>query len=439
MILPTWEEVIDQYEEEDLFHAEERITGYRPGGFPPVSIGDIYNDRYEVFNKLGWGGFSTVWLAFDESTEEWVALKILRAEASQDSRELRAYQRLADLELSQPEEWRKISSLFVQLRDHFFHQGPNGNHLCLVTELLGPRLSLVLEKLSDDHDRWLSPDMVLKVARKLLEAIDVLHRSGFAHGDLNMNNIAFTCHRMISSQANEATEATEATEANEASENNEATEASENNEASEADELTGDRIWDEIAGSRCRKLVRRDGRPVGPSVPEEYVAAESWDDWNDEEFEDVKILDLGDLFSQQEQPGTCALPYDCRPPEFIFEDSFDHRSDLWQVGCASQPPKIYKLVFHMYPFMAMGENRLLVLTMMSILGDLPKEWIPRWESIQQDSDPKLPKLDPESTFIHTRQTNHSFFQVSSGLMVGSIPVAACALAECIQRMQISVH
>lgn len=112
------------------------------------------------------------------STDEWVAMKILTAEKSQNSRELRSYQRLAKL----PQESR-LSTFFVQLRDHFFHQGPNGNHLCLVTELLGPRLPAILEELRD-KDRWLAPNIVLKVTRKLLEAIEVLHRTGFAHGGM---------------------------------------------------------------------------------------------------------------------------------------------------------------------------------------------------------------------------------------------------------------
>lgn len=37
------------------------------GGYHPVSIGDIYGpgQRYLIEKKLGWGHFSTVWLASD--------------------------------------------------------------------------------------------------------------------------------------------------------------------------------------------------------------------------------------------------------------------------------------------------------------------------------------------------------------------------------------
>jgi serine/threonine-protein kinase SRPK3 len=44
---------------------EEGRDAYRPGGFHPVYIGDVYADRYEILNKIGYGVYSTVWLAKD--------------------------------------------------------------------------------------------------------------------------------------------------------------------------------------------------------------------------------------------------------------------------------------------------------------------------------------------------------------------------------------
>jgi len=45
---------------------EEDLEDYRPGGYHPVNIGDEFNrGRYMVVRKLGWGHFSTVWLARD--------------------------------------------------------------------------------------------------------------------------------------------------------------------------------------------------------------------------------------------------------------------------------------------------------------------------------------------------------------------------------------
>lgn len=44
---------------------QEDPKDYCPGGYHPVYIGDVYNGRYRVLRKVGWGHFSTVWLVWD--------------------------------------------------------------------------------------------------------------------------------------------------------------------------------------------------------------------------------------------------------------------------------------------------------------------------------------------------------------------------------------
>lgn len=41
---------------------EEGDSRYHPGGFHPVRLGEIYNFKYEVLRKVGYGRYSTVWL-----------------------------------------------------------------------------------------------------------------------------------------------------------------------------------------------------------------------------------------------------------------------------------------------------------------------------------------------------------------------------------------
>lgn len=41
---------------------QEDDTQYCRGGYHPVVIGDVFDGRYRVVRKLGWGHFSTVWL-----------------------------------------------------------------------------------------------------------------------------------------------------------------------------------------------------------------------------------------------------------------------------------------------------------------------------------------------------------------------------------------
>ena len=43
----------------------ESQEDYKIGGYHPVSVGEVYNGRYLIVSKMGWGNFSTVWLAID--------------------------------------------------------------------------------------------------------------------------------------------------------------------------------------------------------------------------------------------------------------------------------------------------------------------------------------------------------------------------------------
>lgn len=53
----------------------EVIEKYEPGGYHPIMVGDILHGRYQIADKLGQGGYSTVWLARDTHLRQYVALK----------------------------------------------------------------------------------------------------------------------------------------------------------------------------------------------------------------------------------------------------------------------------------------------------------------------------------------------------------------------------
>lgn len=77
--------------------------------------------------------------------------------------------------------------------------------------------------------------------------------------------------------------------------------------------------------------------------------------------------------------------------------------------------KIYTLAYRSFPFeaFALGDDgtNMLAMTIMRKLGDLPKEWIPRWKSIQT-SCPGSDPLDLESKQILPDQINHFLFQLT---------------------------
>lgn len=48
-----------------LKYEEEQLKWYTPGKFYPVRIGEVFDRRYQVVGKLGYGAYSTVWLCRD--------------------------------------------------------------------------------------------------------------------------------------------------------------------------------------------------------------------------------------------------------------------------------------------------------------------------------------------------------------------------------------
>jgi hypothetical protein len=58
---------------------QEDPRDYTFGGYYPVRLGEVFNGRYHVIRKVGWGHFSTVWLCWDVIGKRFVALKIVKS------------------------------------------------------------------------------------------------------------------------------------------------------------------------------------------------------------------------------------------------------------------------------------------------------------------------------------------------------------------------
>ncbi len=160
----------------------ENIEEYRPGGFHPVHLGDVLHDKqYRIVHKLGYGGFSTVWLARDEVCGRWVAVKIVAADYSGERcNELRIARYLA----RQPKVTEHPAHAYLPpLLDDFELDGPNGRHTCLVAPVAGPSITQL--RFSPDRpyeNRRLRGDLARKVAGQAAEAMAALHSTGVVHG-----------------------------------------------------------------------------------------------------------------------------------------------------------------------------------------------------------------------------------------------------------------
>jgi serine/threonine-protein kinase SRPK3 len=82
------EPVYQNYNEQPVYPAkytdsenseDEGMEDYKVGGYHPVHVGEVYLHRYLIMQKLGWGHFSTVWLAKDLKYNTFVAIKIQKS------------------------------------------------------------------------------------------------------------------------------------------------------------------------------------------------------------------------------------------------------------------------------------------------------------------------------------------------------------------------
>ncbi|KAL3940916.1 MAG: hypothetical protein SGBAC_004629 [Bacillariaceae sp.] len=189
---------------------DEGEDGYKTGGYHRVKVGEVYNQRYVVIKKLGWGHFSTVWMVKDRrsppgSKEIFFALKVQKSaehytEAAMDevelldciSKERKAVQQLANkgekdsdgVAQSDEIEFSKYTAI---LHDSFFHNGPNGRHMCMVFSMLGCNLLSVIKAY---NYRGIPIPVVKNMIRGICKGLDFLHRKcHIIHTDLKPENV----------------------------------------------------------------------------------------------------------------------------------------------------------------------------------------------------------------------------------------------------------
>ncbi|CAM8905107.1 unnamed protein product [Rhodiola kirilowii] len=163
---------------------EEGIDSYRKGGYHAVRIGDQFaGGRYIAQRKLGWGQFSTVWLAYDTRNSNYVALKIQKSAAQFAQAALHEIEVLSAVANGDPSNVKCV----LHLIDHFKHSGPNGQHLCMVLEFLGDNL---LRLIRYNRYRGFELSKVREACKCILTGLDYLHRElGIIHTDLKPENI----------------------------------------------------------------------------------------------------------------------------------------------------------------------------------------------------------------------------------------------------------
>ncbi|XP_013857566.1 SRSF protein kinase 1b isoform X3 [Austrofundulus limnaeus] len=182
---------------------QEDPNDYCRGGYHHVKIGDLFNGRYHVIRKLGWGHFSTVWLAWDIQERRFVAMKVVKSAEHYTETALDEIKLLKSVRNTDPRDPNREK--VVQLLDDFKISGMNGTHVCMVFEVLGYHL---LKWIIKSNYQGLPQPCVKSIIRQVLQGLDYLHtKCKIIHTDVKPENILLTVNEpYIKKMAAEATQ-----------------------------------------------------------------------------------------------------------------------------------------------------------------------------------------------------------------------------------------
>ncbi|CAO3588022.1 unnamed protein product [Absidia cylindrospora] len=375
---------------------EEDINDYTQGGYHTVQIGDTFcHDRYIIEAKMGWGYFSTVWLAKDTVLNRHVALKIVKSDPHFCKSALEEIELLEQAQ-AKAKTSQSLSSDSIngntngnqqqiqdnghdqghqhvaQLLHHFWHDAGQdvpggGKHVCMVFEVLGESLLSLMKRF---NYRGLPVNMVKRITRQILDGLAFLHDAcGIVHTDIKPENILIwipdvetflkkqkgqqtrrTSSSTFLDSPSSATTTTPGTPIDMAasSRNGMKRKMKRQQKRTEDPPLTGKQIGgnrrlDEQMQSTFSSLSldvpqqnQRSSLPVIIRSSALDITAMMDTDEDDESWHDritVKIVDLGNACRADGKFKHLIQTRQYRSPEVIVGMSWNDRADIWSLGC----------------------------------------------------------------------------------------------------------
>ncbi len=133
--------------------------------------------RYRIEQRLGFGGMSTVHLAFDERLERAVAVKLLAEHLAEDPAFVSRFQREAQAAA------RLVHPNIVQVFDSGRDEG-SGEYFIVMEYIEGSSCAEILRE-----DGWMEVADALAIIEGACEGLDYAHRHGVVHRDVKPGNL----------------------------------------------------------------------------------------------------------------------------------------------------------------------------------------------------------------------------------------------------------
>ncbi|KAK1143771.1 hypothetical protein N8T08_006172 [Aspergillus melleus] len=320
----------------------ETLEEYQPGGYHPITIGDLLHDRYRIVDKLGSGGYSTVWLARDLNLHQYVALKINISDSR--PRETQILKALSDPASSPAHPGR---SLVPVLLDEFTVQGPNGEHTCYTVTPAQCNLGEI------SFSRLFSLDVARALSYGVALAVAYTHSQGYIHGDIHLSNVLVKL-------------------------------------PSNFDNLSIEELYMKFGNPETIPISRCDGEPLPPNVPAKAVVPLFLGKYA-EKFTlsgaHPLLSDFGEAFSPTTEPRLgqdCHTPPAFRAPEAKFEPQapLAFPSDIWSLATSIWNIIGMKAIFST----DFVPDDVIVAQHIDVLGPMPSEWWHSWKERSQFFD-----------------------------------------------------
>lgn len=341
----------------------ETLEEYEPGGYHPVMVGDVLHDRYHIADKLGHGGYSTVWLGHDTCLKKYVALKVNTSSSPlRETKVLKA--------LSAPSfPGHAGRGLVSGLLDEFEVQGPNGTHSCHAVTLA--TCSLKHACLNSD----LFPlDIARALAYGLAQAVAYIHSEGYVHGGMSAIQIPLY---ISTSWTN-----SQKLFASDIHLNNVLLKL-----ASSFDDLSIEQLHAQYGMPEMVPITQCSGEPLPPNVPAKAVLPMFLEKSSEElTLPEAHILvsDFGEAFapaSEVRLGQDSHAPLHYRPPEAKFEPDtpLSYPSDIWSLATA-----IWDIIGGETIFgNAWVTEDEIASQYIDVLGPLPSDWWLKWQGRSQ--------------------------------------------------------
>ncbi|XP_059286551.1 uncharacterized protein LOC132039978 isoform X2 [Lycium ferocissimum] len=327
---------------------EEGFDSYRKGGYHAVRIGDSFSaGRYIAQRKLGWGEFSTVWLAYDTTSSGYVALKIQKSAPQFAQAALHEIEVLSAIANGDP----SSSKYVVRLIDHFKHTGPNGQHLCMVLEFLGDSLLRLIK-----HNRYkgLELNKVREICKCVLTGLDYLHRGlGIIHTDLKLENI------LLLSTINATKDPIRSRTAP----------ILERPEGNPNGGVTMNIIEKKLKQRARRAAARISGRRSsmgGVGTPKSIRSLDGID-------LKCKVVDFGNACWADKQFAQEIQTRQYRSPEVILQSGYSFSADIWSFACIAFELATGEMMFTPKGGEGFSEDEDHLAMMMEFLGKIPRK------------------------------------------------------------------